>query len=117
MQLVLLSTDLMISSLVAGAAQQHELTVVTVSDQAAALAAAGDEQARVMVVDLRLAGLDIAALMESLRTNANDTVRVVAFAPHVHEANLAAAQAAGCDEVVTRGQFDRDAALIFGRML
>ncbi len=117
MQLVLLSTDLMISSLVAGAALQHELTVVTVSDQAAALTAAREEQTRVLVVDLRLAGLDIAALIGALRDAVNDTVRVVAFGPHVHEANLAAAREAGCDEVVTRGQFDREAAQIFGGMV
>jgi hypothetical protein len=32
-------------------------------------------------------------------------LRVVAFGPHVHEERLAAARNAGCDEVVSRGEF------------
>jgi hypothetical protein len=31
----------------------------------------------------------------------------VAYAPHVHEQLLQAAAEAGCNEVFTRGQFDR----------
>lgn len=116
MHLILLSNDLMITSLVSGAASQHDLTVKTVSNPVAAVEALGDE-ARVLVVDLRFPGLNVTTLMESIRTGCSHDVRVVAFGPHVHEDNLAAAREAGCDAVVTRGQFDREAAQIIGRLL
>jgi hypothetical protein len=32
---------------------------------------------------------------------------IVAYAPHVHEDRLRAATEAGCNEVLSRGQFDR----------
>lgn len=117
MKLVLLSSDLMISSLVAGAAGSLGLNVVTATTPAAAVEAASDDLARVLVVDLRLPGLNIAALLESLRAAREEGPRVVAFGPHVHEASLAKAHEAGCDLVATRGQFDRDAKQIIGGLL
>ncbi|MGC4004317.1 MAG: hypothetical protein QM811_14835 [Pirellulales bacterium] len=53
-------------------------------------------------------GVNIAALVPQIRaTVAPNAVLIVAFAPHVHEAKLDEAKAAGCDVVYTRGQFDR----------
>ena len=40
---------------------------------------------------------------------------IVAFGPHVHEERLAAAREAGCDEVVSRGQFFAQLDAILGR--
>ena len=117
MKLILLSTDLMISSFVAGVARQHELEVVTVGNQSAAMTAAHDDEARVMVADLRCPGLDIGELVTSSRKEASSSVRIVAFGPHVHETNLNAARESGCDAVATRGQFDREAGAIIGQLL
>jgi len=55
----------------------------------------------VVIVDLELGNLDMPALLATLR---DPRPRVIAFGPHVQEARLAAARAAGCDEVLTRGQ-------------
>jgi hypothetical protein len=44
------------------------------------------------------------AIVEQLKAAPNRP-RVIAFGPHVHEERLQAARKAGCDEVVSRGQF------------
>ena len=49
--------------------------------------------------------LDPAAVVNQLRADASHSVHVVAFGPHVHENRLAAVREAGCDLVVSRGQF------------
>jgi hypothetical protein len=54
-----------------------------------------------------LPGLDVHALVAAVREASPNGARVLAFGPHVHEASLAAARAAGCDEVVTRGEIER----------
>jgi CheY-like chemotaxis protein len=71
----------------------------------------------IVVVDLSAPGVDIEKFMMTVRAmGQTDTAttssvpKVVAFAPHVHEQKLAAAKAAGCDAVLSRGQFDRSIA-------
>jgi len=117
MKLLLVSQDLMIGSRVEGAARQHGLSTVTVGNQATAIEAAGDEACCVVLIDLRLPGLDIAAFVEAVRSHRESALPMVACGPHVHEASLAAAREAGCDAVVTRGQLDRDATHILGSLL
>jgi hypothetical protein len=46
---------------------------------------------------------------------ASAATRVIAFGPHVHEDRLAAARAAGCDSVLSRGQFFSQAENVLGR--
>jgi hypothetical protein len=43
--------------------------------------------------------------MEQLLALGDGRPQVVAFGPHVHETLLVAAEAAGCDLVLSRGQF------------
>jgi len=117
MKLLLLTNDLMIGARAEGAARQLELTTVTVSNPAAVLAAVGDDDCRVLLIDLRLPGLDLGAFVQAVRHSRPKHLPIVACGPHVHEAKLAAAREAGCDAVVTRGQFDREAEAIFGRLL
>ena len=117
MKLVLLSHDLMIASCVEGAARQSGLTTVTVRDQQTALDTASDEACRLLLVDLRLPGLGIEALVQSVRQTSKQHLPIVACGPHVHELNLTAARAAGCDVVVTRGQLDREAAEIISKLV
>jgi len=45
---------------------------------------------------------------EGKRAEGQRDVRVLAFGPHVARDALAAAQAAGADEVMTRGGFDHN---------
>ena len=116
MRLILLSHDLMISARVAEAAHQQGLDVMTVNDHDAAVAAATETESGLLFVDLRLPGLRIGALVTAVRACRALHLPIVACGPHVHEANLAAAREAGCDAVVTRGQFDRDAENLLAEM-
>ena len=80
-------------------------TVRAVSNAAQAMETIQAENASLLIVDLSVPALDVAALIEQLRLRDATATRVIAFGPHVHEARLAAAREAGCDEVVSRGQF------------
>ena len=113
MKLVLLSADLMLNSAAYGVARRHGCELKAASDASAAVAACCDGDAALLAVDLTTPRLNVGALMAELRGSPAAGVHVLAFGPHVHETSLAAAQAAGCDEVVTRGEFERrlDAAL------
>ena len=97
---VVLSSDLMIASQISGAAARHGAEVRTVSSAEQLL----DETdtARV-ILDLSLPGLDVAGIVARLRAAAAPPPQIIAFGPHVHEAKLAAAREAGCDEVLSRG--------------
>jgi len=107
MKLVLLCRDLMLTSRVDGVASQKGYATSHVADLASAVAAVADDDCQILFVDLQLSGLDIGALVSQVRDSGK--VRIVACGPHVHEKRLDAARQAGCDLVVTRGQFDRDA--------
>ncbi len=117
MKLLLLSNDLMIGARVEGAARQCGLTMVTVRDSQAAIDAACENDCRLLIVDMRLPGLDVGSLVEAIRDCRDELLPIVACAPHVHEAKLAAAREAGCDAVVTRGQLDREAEAIVEKLL
>jgi len=58
------------------------------------------------VIDLHLPRLDVAGTIQTLRKEAPG-VRIVAYAGHVMIDALREARQAGCDDVLTRGEFDR----------
>jgi DNA-binding NarL/FixJ family response regulator len=105
MKIVLLSNDLTVLSRVEGAASRVGQTVRSASSEALAIELCEDDDARTLVVDLSMQSVDLASLVNQLRANESSATRVVAFGPHVHEQRLAAAREAGCDLVVSRGQF------------
>jgi len=61
---------------------------------------------RLALVDLSLDRLNLPAAVRAIKAGAPQA-RVVAYGPHVDEAALADAQEAGCDQVLTRGQFNQ----------
>lgn len=105
MTVVFLSGDLMSASRVEGAASRAGAAFNQVGSIDAAVNRCGADDVALIVVDLATTGLDVAALVGRLRGKWGGRPAVVAFGPHVHEAALAAAKSAGCDEVCTRGQF------------
>lgn len=107
----------MLASRVEGAARQNRLTVVHAADPSETVVACTDDAARLLLVDLRLPGLDIQELVRWVRHCREAKLPIVACGPHVHEARLAQAQEAGCDLVVTRGHLDRDIQSIFQQLL
>lgn len=65
---------------------------------------AADVAARLVIIDLSTPGIDIESIVTNIRRHSPQAV-VVAFGPHVHEAKLRSATEAGCDRVLSRGQF------------
>ena len=112
---VFLTGDLIFASKVQAAAGRtgNRLDVVM---SAAALLERMQDGTRLVLVDLTAPGLDIGDLVPKVRAVQNPPA-VVAYAPHVHEQTLAAAVEAGCDEVLTRGQFNSQIDSILDRYL
>ena len=109
MKCFLLSRDLMFSSQATGAANSagFETSTVPSIDQI------GIDESHVVILDLTSPGLDIAATVTSLKQT---QAIVIAVGPHVHEAKLAAAQAAGCDAVLTKGQASRELGSVLAKL-
>jgi CheY-like chemotaxis protein len=104
MHVVLLSADLMMISAAQGAGDRHgvELKIAGNDEQAIELS----HGAAAVALDLRTPGLNVGALVPRLRKAAKPQAAVAACGPHVHTEALTAAAEAGCDEVITRGQFE-----------
>jgi DNA-binding NtrC family response regulator len=105
MSVLLVSSDLMGASRIEGAARLAgvEFRMVGGVDDAAAACAA--QRVKLVLVDLATPGLDVAALVERMRKRSGNVPAIIAYGPHVHEAVLDAAKTAGCDRVLSRGQF------------
>lgn len=106
MYMLLLSCDLMLAAAAEGAARRREAAVLLASGEDEAVRQCADATVQLVVIDLRLSGLDVQALVPRLRAVA-PRAAIVACAPHVHVDSLAAAKAAGCDAVFTRGEIER----------
>jgi DNA-binding NarL/FixJ family response regulator len=102
---IYLTTDLIFLSRVQSAARSAGVELLTVASEAALRESATDNDVRQVILDLTAPGCEPAALVPAIR-EAAASAHIVAYAPHVMKARLAAAQAAGCDQVLTRGQFD-----------
>jgi CheY-like chemotaxis protein len=100
------SSDLVFSSRLAGAGQRLGMQVSAVSSLDAAAARVNGDSVRLVILDLSSANVDPQVVVARLRES-QPALAVIAYAPHVHEDRLRAAADAGCNEVLTRGQFDR----------
>jgi hypothetical protein len=100
-----ISSDLMFASRVGSAAAARGVSLVQVSDPAA-LPAKIAADCRLALIDLTLDNLNLPAAVKAIRVGAPAS-RVIAYGPHVDEAALADAGDAGCDQVLTRGQFNK----------
>jgi DNA-binding NarL/FixJ family response regulator len=107
---VFLGSDLMFSSQLLGAAAQLGQKLA-VSANAAGAATKLAPETTLVIIDLTLPGVDLPAIVAATRATA-PAAKIVAFGPHVDEAALAAAQAAGADLVLSRGQFHKQFAAI-----
>ena len=105
MSALLLTTDLATSSKVAGAATRQGVPLAVAMSVEALCDKAAAGTWDLVILDLGVAGLDLLTLVPRLRALSNPPRAILAFGPHVHEALLAAAREAGCDTVVSRGQF------------
>lgn len=113
MDVLLVSADLMLVSQLGGAARGAGCETRTASGIESAVAGLGPQT--LVLVDLAMPGLEIAALVARLRESTPPPRAIVAFAQHVHAARLQAAADAGCDEVLSRGQITSQAGQIVRR--
>lgn len=114
MSIVYVSNDLMFSSRLSAAAQAAAVDVRVAGDVSVVPSLLEDGAVRLVVLDLTLPGLDPSAIVPVIRAAAPDAA-VIAYGPHVHEQKLAAAQAAGCSEVLSKGQFNSNLGQLIAR--
>jgi len=100
--IVVLCSDLFSASEIRGTAELHGISVRLVDTDAEAVQTVTSHPARLLIVDLRNPGLDCVQLVACLPEN---RPKLLGFYPHVQTRCLEAAEAAGFDEIVTRGQF------------
>lgn len=105
MSALALISDLMTQSQASAAAQRAGVTLRTVYSTADFLTEAQQGGHKLLIVDLSHPGLNIGELVEELKKSLGEQGAVLAFGPHVHRDRLEAAQAAGCQWVLSRGQF------------
>ncbi len=108
MTVLVLSTDLLLQSQLAGAAERAGQSVHVVGSVEALLSRMNAEPAKLVVLDLSLPAIEAGELVRQLKDRSPSTT-IAAFAPHVHRQRLADAKAAGCDVVMSRGQFHAEA--------
>jgi CheY-like chemotaxis protein len=113
MAILLLTNDLMASSRAAGTARQSGTTLHTVANSVAALQQLQEAAYSLAIVDLTTVGSAIGALVEDLK-RIQPELSIMAYGPHVQEHLLEAARSAGCDRVLTRGQFHAQMTEIIG---
>lgn len=103
---LMLSDDLIFTSRVTGVAQSLGLEVASVKTPEALLERARQSPPDCVLVDLQNPGLDVAALVTSLKQG--NKPNIVAYGSHVDTETLKKARAAGCDLVLPRSKFVAD---------
>ena len=104
--LLILSRDLIFCSRFHAATESAALESQTALSADQARAAFADGGVTGVCIDLETPDLDLEALVGDAR-RANASCQIVAYGPHVHESLLQSAREAGCDHVLSRGEFDR----------
>ena len=99
---LLISRDLFFASKVTGTAQALGWSVRSIGSLDGLQIAEGDKLSLV-ILDLDCPGVTPAAVVSALP--AGQQISTIAFGPHVHEDRLAAARAAGFQQVLPRSKF------------
>ena len=101
---LVLSDDLLDASRIIGEARAAGWSATQCRDSTALLTAI-DRKPRLVIIDLHNPGLDVAIVVEALKTTG---AAIVGFGSHVDAARLKAARQAGCNEVMPRSSFFAD---------
>ena len=102
----MLTADLVFSSRAAAAAQAEGRTLGIAASTEQLLESAASQPAQLVILDLTTPGCDTARIVRQMHQQ-QPPAHIVAYAPHVMTAALQQARQAGCDQVLTRGQFDK----------
>lgn len=106
-RVVLLTTNLLFSSMVTGTASALGHEVAVAADLADAVDLCRARPPACVILDLGVVELEIETAVIRLREAAG-TVPLIAFGSHVDRARLDGARAAGCAEVLPRSKFSSD---------
>ena len=112
---VLLTRDLLFSSRVRSAAETSGIRLTMAEDLSQLAQALRDGGDALVLIDLAQPGLDVENVVAAVRQLAPPPGAIVAFGPHVQEDLLRRAREAGCDEVLTRGEFNKRMAAVLGK--
>lgn len=104
MDVVLLANDLMVASRLQNAASKIDAKIHSATTGSQAIELCDQEKIGLLIIDLAMPGLQL-DFVQQLKSKPGNGPRIVAFGPHVHKDRLAAAREAGCDVVLSRGQF------------
>jgi DNA-binding response OmpR family regulator len=107
MRILFLTKDLIFPSQISKMVLQKagELKVVTAEEQL--LREAAHKPVALVILDLSTPDLNLKHLLPALRKQNSEIGPIVAFGPHVQASRLTAARQAGCDDVLTQGEFHR----------
>ena len=105
MHVLFLTDDLLFASRIQAAASDLKLDVqIAAPSKAATLAS--DPDCQLVLADLFVLGDKAEEIIPQVKANFPQA-RLIGFGPHVDVTMLTKAKAAGCDEVLTRGEFQR----------
>ena len=110
------TTDLMYSSRVMSVAQAVGMPLETAMSPAAFVEQLSHGDVTLAILDLTAPECDPAVLVPQVLAAAPQA-QIVAYGPHVDHERLAAALAAGCHRVFSRGQFVQELAAILAESL
>jgi DNA-binding NarL/FixJ family response regulator len=105
-QVAFLTNDLLFSSRVMSLARQVGIDMKVVGARQAFLDQAAASECVLALIDLEHPAAAMKDLVRDLHRREN-APKIVAYGPHVKESLLGAAQEAGADSVLSRGQFDK----------
>src|SRR5689334_10263939 len=111
---LLLTTNLLFSSMVTGTAAANGKVVVVLDNLADAEVLCRDWPIAFIIIDLSVTEPDIATIVARLRASAGP-VPAIAFGSHVDKERLDEARAAGCDEVMPRSRFSGELPALLNR--
>ncbi len=116
MSIAFLTTDLLFLSRVTSQAQALGIPMRIVRNGEALIQLGSEQPLQLVILDLSTKGWEVVATVSALKAS-NPSPHIVAYGPHVDSQTLANAKNAGCDEVLTKGQFDRTIAEILRKWL
>lgn len=116
MRALYVTSDLLFSSRVSQAARQVGVELQLVASTEAALGELVADETALVMLDLGSISTSLKEFVDNLRAR-SESLTILAYGPHVDEDALAAARSAGCDLVLTRGQFDREIKQILAELV
>ena len=111
---IYLTSDLFFSSRVTSLAREHGWPLEMAASIDAVRGKIADRDIVLLIIDLGKFAARVPELLGELRPGRAE-MHVVAYGPHVNEAALESARQAGCDEVLSQGQFSQLAGQILQR--